>query len=164
MDTVAEAISDLTYAFDALTRYFRGLSEAGLSHEVVEAATGRTARDILAHLIGWEDYVLDALPAMLTSIDIDLPPVDAEARDRQATDNRRGRPSTALLEEFEAKHRQILRLLQQASPQDLTVRRTRRGQIFTIKSYIVDILKEHLLEHSEQLKLWQANRKGRNLS
>jgi len=161
MDTVAEAISDLTYAFDALTQYFQGLSEDELTHEVVDAATGNTVRDILAHLTSWEDYVLDALPAMLTGIDIDLPPVDAAARNRQALKMRRGRTSTDILREFKAKHRQILTLLQRASPQDLTMRRTRRGQIFTIKSYIVDVLKEHLLEHSEQLKLWRANRVGR---
>jgi len=160
MDTVAEAISDLTYAFDVLTHDFRGLSDDDMGREVVDA-DGYTARDILAHLIGWVEYVVEVLPVMLTTIDIDLPPIDAEARNQQAIDSRRGQSAAELLGEFEAKYRQILALLKKASPQDLTVRRTRRGQIFTIKSYIVDVLKEHLLEHSEQLNAWQVNRTGR---
>jgi hypothetical protein len=156
MDTVAEAISDLTYAFEALQAQLTDLTEAEMTEAIVDPENGYTFRDILAHLAGWEDYVLEVLPVMLATIDNQLPAVDAAKRNRQALSVREGRLVAEILAEFEQKHRQIVDLLKATSPKDLTLRRTQRGMIFTIKSYVVDVMKNHIVEHVEQLKVWRA--------
>lgn len=155
MDTVAEAISDITYAFQRFQSQLADLTEAEMTTKIVDQENGYTLRDILAHLVGWEDYVLEALPVMLTTVDNQRPPVDVTERNRQALINRRGHSIQEILTEFDEKHQRIIELLESASPEDLTLRRTQRGMIFTIKSYVVDVLKNHIVEHSEQLKIWR---------
>ncbi|RME45457.1 MAG: ClbS/DfsB family four-helix bundle protein [Caldilineae bacterium] len=158
MDTVAEAISDLQYALEQVQEQFAGLDEAELNSAVVDEAHGYTARDVLAHLAGWADYVLDVLPQMLATVDSSLPPVDAEARNAQARAARQEQSAAAILREFEQKHRQIVQLLRSASPEELTLRRTLRGKIYTIKSYVVDVMTHYILETAELLKTWRARR------
>ena len=158
MDTVAEAISDLTYAFQLAQEQLAGLTEADMTEQVVDPERGCTARDIIAHLAGWADYVLDALPVMLSAIDIQLPPVDVETRNREALAARAGQTTVQIADELEQKHRRILELLQSATPEALTMRRTQQGKIFTIKSYVVDVMKNHILETIEPLKRWRAGR------
>ncbi len=156
MDTVAEAISDLTFAFDLLFRELSDLTEAEMTAQVIDPENGYTVRDILAHLAGWEDYVLDVLPVMLNTLDIQLPAVDASERNAQAIAARKNVPVKDILQEFEQKHHRILTLLKSASSEALTMRRTRNNQIFTIKSYVVDVLQQHILEHADQLRLWRS--------
>lgn len=156
MDTVVEAISDLNYAFEALLAQLADLTETEMTDAVVDPDTGDTLWDVLAHLAGWEDYVLEVLPVMLATIDNQLPPVDAAERDRQALRARAGKTVIEILTEFAQKHRQIISLLRDASPKDLTLRRTQRGMVFTIKSYVVDVMKNHIVEHVDQLRAWRA--------
>lgn len=156
MDTVVEAISDLNYAFEALLAQLADLTETEMTDAVVDSATGDTLRDVLAHLAGWEDYVLEVLPVMLATIDNQLSPVEAAERNRRALLAREGKTVTEILTEFARKHRQIIGLLRTASPKDLTLRRTQRGMVFTIKSYVVDGMKNHIVEHVEQLRAWRA--------
>lgn len=156
MDTVAEAISDLNYAFEALLAQLADLTQTEMTDAVVDPATGDTLRDVLAHLAGWEDYVLEVLPVMLATIDNQLPPVDAAERNKQALLAREGKTVTEILTEFAQKHRQIISLLRAASPKDLTLRRTQRGMIFTIKSYVIDVVENHIIEHVDQLRAWRA--------
>lgn len=164
MDAVTLAISDLIYAFKIIQKQLNDLIEMEMTELIVDPTNGYTARDIIAHLAGWTDYVLEVLPVMLSSIDNQLPTVDVDARNKKALNDYQGKSALEILTQFEEKHQQILSLLQSTSPQALMLRRTQRGKIFTIKSYVVDVMQSHILEHSEQLKLWQASKLTNNIN
>jgi hypothetical protein len=158
MDAVANAISDLDYAFQLLQEQLASLSEVEMTEEIVDEEDGCTVRDVLAHLTGWADYVLEVLPVMLATIDNQLPPVDVAGRNRRALADREGKSAPEILAEFKQKHRQIVSLLETISSEAFTLRRTRQGKIFTIKSYVVDVMEQHILEHMEQLRAWRKKR------
>ena len=145
------AVSDIKEASDLLHQHLSKLQGIDLE-KIIDTDQQYTACESLAHLIGWQEYVLEILPKMLTQINNPLPPVDAEARNKQAYLQRKDKSVSALLAEFDENNQQIIAILQSASPEALTLRRVRNDQIFTIKSYVIDTILQNVLRYVDQLK------------
>lgn len=147
----AAAVSDIKEASDLLHQHLSRVQGIDLE-KIIDSDQQYTACESLAHLIGWQEYVLEILPPMLLKIDNPLPPVDAEARNLQSYLQRKDKSVSKLLAEFDENNQQIITILQSAPPEALTLRRVRNNQIFTIKSYVIDTILQNVLRYVDQLK------------
>lgn len=147
----AAAVSDIKEASDLLHQHLARVQGIDLE-KIIDTDQQYTACESLTHLIGWQEYVLEILPTMLKQIDNPLPPVDAETRNSQSYLQRKDKSLSELLAEFDENNQQIIAILQEATPEALTLRRVRNNQIFTIKSYVIDTILQNVLRYVDQLK------------
>ncbi len=153
MDMTDQLVSSLEDAAALVRRHVSRLSDADLARPLPE--TEISVGEGLAQLIGWQEYTLSVLPKMLEQVDVSLPPVDAAARDAQSVAVHGKKSLTHLLGEFSRNHEQLLMLLRPILPEALTLRRTRDGQIFTVKSYVLDTFQQKVLEFVDRLQLME---------
>jgi hypothetical protein len=158
MNVVGEAISDLTYAYEALIAQVEQLSDAEMAEVIVTTENGYTIKGLLSQLVGWQDYVLETLPALVTTINTKLQPVDVAARNRQAMMQHQHQTAHEILAEFGQKHHEIVELLRSTSPEELLLRRTMGPKVFTIKSYVIDTIQNEILKCADDIRVWQAAR------
>lgn len=151
MDMTAQLISTLEDAAALVRQHILQLTDDDLERPLPE--TDVSVGDGLAQLIGWQEHTLSVLPEMLAQIDVPLPPVDATARNAQSVAEHGGKPRDALLAEFSRNHEKLMALLRPVSPKALTLRRTRDGLIFTVKSYVLDTFQQKLLEFVDRLQM-----------
>jgi hypothetical protein len=117
-----------------------------------------TIKELLSQLAGWQDYVIEVLPTMLSTIDTKLLPVDVATRNRQAMMQRQQQTGQEIMLEFTRKHEQILDLLRTIAPEDLVLRRTMGPKVFTVKSYVIDTIQNEILKCADDLSAWQSAR------
>ena len=153
MDMTAQLISSLEDAAALLRRHVSLLSDADLARPLPE--TDVSVGEGLAQLVGWQEHTLSVLPKMLEQIEVALPPVNAAERNAKSAAEHGGKSLTCLLGEFSRNHERLLMLLRPVPPEALTLRRTRNGQIFTVKSYVLDTFQQKVLEFVDRLQLME---------
>ncbi len=130
-------------------------------HLLLRQVTSWTARDIVAHLIGWNRYIMRGLSQVLCG-DLPFYEVDpgpnyskvnaALVREYAATDR------AALLEGLEASARELLVFLRTIEPsawdRDFGIRH--KGEVLTVKSTVEDLIADYD-HHRAQLEALRAS-------
>ncbi len=158
MNIIDEVSSDLNYAYRRLQSQVEPLSEQEMESVVIDPENRYTVKECLAHLAGWQDYVLEILPAMLSAVETRLPAANPQGRIEQAIHSRSEQSGRAILAEIEENQSRILKSLQTASAQDLTMRRLMGEKVFTIKSYVIDLTRDEILKTAEGIDAWRTSR------
>ena len=119
---------------------------------------GRSPRDIVAHLIGWNRYTVEAhdelrrgeLPACLADTSEDFATVNARSMQRYASRDRR-----ELLVELRASAEELDRLLASLPPeeQDNNHGVTWRGRPVTV-GWLADAVRRDFDEHRQEIENW----------
>ena len=131
-----------------------GLPEEAFLREV----DGRSPRDIVAHLIGWNRYTVEAhdelqrgeLPACLADTGEDFATVNARSMERYASRDRR-----ELLNELRASAEELDRLLASLPPEEHDDNHgvTWRGRAVTV-GWLADAVSGDFDEHREEIENW----------
>jgi uncharacterized damage-inducible protein DinB len=155
MNANDDLISELEYARASLFKAIDGLSR----RELVETPIygDWTIKDVLAHIIGWDYYVIGVLQLMLQDRPTDLPAVDADLRNRKSIAVWQDRPLAEVMAEAQATHRQILEIISSLDQPEIDKRRERNGRMITIRSYVVGTLDEHERQHALEIEEWRRN-------
>lgn len=137
----------------------------GLQPEVLErpGVVGEwSARDVLAHIAGWQSWMLRALPARLDGTD---PPEDLRVTARNTHDwnrrfveERRTATTAALLDEITDGLRRILTLAANLGSTRLTAPDPWPGREASFADYLREHLADHDREHREQIARALAER------
>jgi len=136
----------------------------GVSDESLRALTdegGWTLGDIFAHVAVWEAYIAGALPAILASDAPALPDAAFAEMDRRAFDDVRARGFEAVL--ADAAHDRARALAALAGATDEAILRARRlpsGQSFNVRTWAIQEMADHDLEHAQHAR---AARKARGV-
>ncbi len=138
-----------------------GLPEEAFLREVA----GRSPRDIVAHLIGWNRYTVEAhdelrrgeLPACLTDTGEDFSKVNARSMQRYASRDRR-----ELLAELRASAEELDRLLASLPPEEHDDNHgvTWRGRPVTV-GWLTDAVRYDFDEHRQEIENWDATARPR---
>lgn len=151
-------LASLDDAYRILYKQLDDLRDVDVDDMWLTQAEEYTVKGMLAHLIGWSEYAIEVLPLMLASPEPTLPDIDVRAQDTAAIQQRETMTLEAIVAELKAKHKTLVSLVAPLSSEDLTLRRSKKdGRIFTIKSYLLDVMMDHILEHVEELKQWRIS-------
>ncbi len=144
---------------EAVARFvesIEGLPEEAFLREV----DGRSPRDIVAHLIGWNRYTVEAhdelqrgeLPACLADTGEDFATVNARSMERYASRDRR-----ELLAELHASAEELDHLLASLPPEEHDDNHgvTWRGRPVTI-GWLADAVRHDFDEHRQEIENWDA--------
>jgi len=153
MTSIKAIADDLNFSRTELLATLAGLSNRELTQLPVDG--GWTAKEILAHIVGWDRRTLHALPLIVANRAGEVTGVDVEAHNRQAVAAYAGKSMAQLLADAQELHRQIVAFITGLDYPEIDRRRERNGRIITIRSYIIDIMVDHERRHTAELELWR---------
>ncbi|MBI1880974.1 MAG: DinB family protein [Chloroflexi bacterium] len=155
MGSIPEIVSDLKYSRGKLLQSIEGLSRRELTE--LPIYEGWTLKDVLAHVIGWDQRVLKTLPLMLQNRASAVASVEVNDFNRESANAWRDQSWAGVLSEVQATHRRILEIIASLDHVEIDMRRERHGRIITIRSYVIDVMIEHDREHAAEIELWRKN-------
>lgn len=155
MSDIPSIVSDLKYSRSKLLESIEGLSWRELTETPIYE--GWTIKDVLAHVIGWDQRVLRTLPLMLQNRASEVAGVEVEAFNRESINAWRDKSWAEVLSQVQSTHRQILEIIAGLDHMEIDLRRERNGRIITIRSYVIDEMTEHDREHAAEIDLWRKN-------
>jgi hypothetical protein len=154
MSSISAIISYLEYGRSRFLQSLEGLSHREMTE--IPIYEGWTVKDVLAHMIGWDQWVLSTLPLMLQNRADEIPTVDEDRYNRQSVAARQDIPVRDLLVEIESTHQQILDKLSQVDHVEIDMRRERQGRIITIRSYVIEVMVDHERQHATEIEQWRV--------
>lgn len=155
MSSIATIVSGLEYSRSELLKAIEGLSQRELTE--IPIYEGWTIKEVLAHIIGWDQRVIKTLPLMLQNRASEIPGVEVEAHNRQSLAAWADRSLAETLAEIKSTHQQILDMLSSLDHVEIDMRRERNGRVITIRSYVIDIMMEHERQHAAEISQWRKN-------
>lgn len=155
MGSIPEIISDLKYSRGELLQSIAGLSRRELTEMPIYE--GWTLKDVLAHIIGWDQRVLKTLPLMLQNRASEVASVEVDDFNRASVNAWRDKSWVEVLSEVQSTHRRILESFASLDHVEIDMRRKRNERIITIRSYVIDIMIEHDRKHAAEIELWRKN-------
>lgn len=155
MTNIPAIISDLKYGRTRLLQAIEGLSRRELTE--LQIYEGWTIKDVLAHVIGWDQRVLRTLPLMLQNRASEVASVEVDDFNRESIQSWRDKSLAEVLSEVQSTHQRILEILSGLDHKEVDMRRERHGRIITIRSYVIDVMIEHDREHAAEIELWRKN-------
>lgn len=155
MTNISAIISDLKYGRARLLQAIEGLSRRELTE--LPIYEGWTIKDVLAHVIGWDQRVLRTLPLMLQNRASEVASVEVDDFNRESVQSWRDKSLAEVLSEIHSTHQRILEILVGLDHKEIDMRRERHGRIITIRSYVIDVMIEHDREHAAEIELWRKN-------
>ncbi|GIK43035.1 MAG: hypothetical protein BroJett011_68680 [Chloroflexota bacterium] len=155
MTNIPAIISDLKYGRTRLLQAIEGLSRRELTE--LQIYEGWTIKDVLAHVIGWDQRVLRTLPLMLQNRASEVASVEVDDFNRESVQSWRDKSLAEVLSEVQSTHQRILEILSGLDHKEVDMRRERHGRIITIRSYVIDVMIEHDREHAAEIELWRKN-------
>ncbi|MBN1991408.1 MAG: DinB family protein [Anaerolineae bacterium] len=153
MGSIPEIVSYLEFGRAELLQ-----SVAGLSHrEMTQIPTfdDWTVKDVLAHIIGWDQWTLEILPLILQNRAGEIAGINPDVLNQQTVKIWRDKPLSEVLSTIHTTHRQILDIIAGLDHIEIDTRRARGEQTITIRSYVIDIMVEHERQHAEQIHQWR---------
>lgn len=156
MGTIAETIAYINFGRSTLMDAIEGLSHRELTQ--IPIYDHWTIKDILAHLIGWDQRVVKILPLIVQDQASLIPGVEVEEQNQQAVAQWRDRSLAEVLMALQATHRQIVDLIGQLDYPQIDMRHERNGRIITIRSYVIQIMVDHELQHAVEIEQWCKKR------
>jgi hypothetical protein len=153
MESIADVISYVKYGRVALLEAIAGLSQRELTQ--VPVYDSWTVKDILAHIIGWDQRVIKILPLIVQDMAGQVPGVDVETHNRQSVAAWKDRSLAEVMAALEAAHLQIIDILSGINFTEIDRRHDRNGRVITIRSYIIEVMVEHERLHAAEIELWR---------
>lgn len=155
MGSMAAIISGLEYSRSELLKSIEGLSHRELTKTPLY--DDWTIKDVLAHVVGWDQRVVRTLPLMLQNRADEIPGVEVEQHNRKSVEAWRDRSLAEVLAEIKSTHQQIIDILSSIDHVEIDMRRERNGQVITIRSYVIDIMIEHERRHAAEIREWRKS-------
>jgi uncharacterized damage-inducible protein DinB len=155
LTNIPAIISDLKYGRTRLLQAIEGLSRRELTE--LPIYEGWTIKDVLAHVVGWDQRVLKTLPLMLQNRASEVASVEVDDFNRESVQSWRDKSLAEVLSEVQSTHQRILEILSNLDPKEIDMRRERHERIITIRSYVIDVMIEHDREHAAEIELWRKN-------
>lgn len=155
MASIPAIISDLNFGRTKLLRAIDGLSRRELTE--LPIYDGWTIKDVLAHVIGWDQRVLRTLPLMVQNRASEVPSVEVDEFNAESVAAWRNHSLAEVLVEVQSTHRQIVDIIAGLDHKEIDTRRERHGKTITIRSYVIDVMTEHEREHAAEIEQWRRN-------
>lgn len=153
MGSIAEIVSELKYGRSILLESLEGLSKREMTE--IPIYGDWTIKDVLAHIVGWDQRVLHTLPMILQDRASEVPGVEVEEYNQQSVAAWRDKSLAEVLAEIHTTHQQILDIITGIDHVEIDRRHERRGRIITIRSYVIDIMMEHERRHALEIEQWR---------
>ena len=153
MADIQTIISDLEYGRSQLLKSIEGLSQREMTETPIYE--GWTVKDVLAHIIGWDQRTLQTLPLMLQNRADEVTGVEVEEHNQESIVAWRDKPLAEVLAVMKSTHQQIMEILAKADHVEIDLRRERNGRIITIRSYVIDVMMEHDRKHALEIEQWR---------
>lgn len=153
MNEVDSILADLKLSREALLQSVEKLTQREATR--LEIYEGWTVKDVLAHIIGWDQRAVQNLDLLLTGRGDEIPPVDAQTYNQQMVEAWRDKPFGEVLFTVEAGHNQLLDALAAMGEVEIDTRRSRQSKTVTIRSYIIHMVLEHDAAHLEDIQIWR---------
>jgi hypothetical protein len=153
MADIQTIISDLEYGRSQLLKSIDGLSQREMTETPIYE--GWTVKDVLAHIIGWDQRTLQTLPLMLQNRAGEVTGVEVEEHNQESVVAWRDKPLTEVLAAMKSTHQQILDILSTVDHVEIDMRRERNGRIITVRSYVIDEMMEHDRKHALEIEQWR---------
>jgi hypothetical protein len=116
-----------------------------------------TVKDVLAHIIGWDEWTLENLPLIVQDRAGEVSAIDPDALNQQSVQAWRNTPLSDVLATIKTTHQQILNIIANLNHKEIDMRHTRGKQIITIRSYVIDIMVDHERRHAEEIQMWRES-------
>ncbi|MEW5959351.1 MAG: peroxidase-related enzyme [Chloroflexota bacterium] len=146
-------VSDLEFGRAQLLKAIDGLSQRELTEMPIYA--GWTVKDVLAHILGWDQWVLCTLPLLLENRGDEVPAVEVDEYNQKAVETWGDKTVVELLAELKVSHRQIMDIFSGLDHKEIDLRRERLGRIITIRSYVINVMIEHERKHAMEIETWR---------
>lgn len=153
MSSISAIVSDLNFGRAKLLQAIEGLSRRELTE--LPIYEGWTIKDVLAHVLGWDQRVLRTLPLMVQNRASEVPSVEVDEYNAESVAAWRERSLAELLVEVQSTHRQIVDMIASLDHKEIDTRRERHGRIITIRSYVIDVMTDHEREHAAEIEQWR---------
>ena len=153
MGSIPSIIADLKFSRSLLVESIAGLSQREMS-EIPIYEEG-TIKDVLAHVVGWDQRVFNILPLILQDKANEVPGVEVEEHNRRSMKAWQDKPLSNLLIAFETIYQQILDIIAKMDHIQVDLRHERNGRIITIRSYVLDVMMEHERSHALEIQQWR---------
>ncbi|MFC1976276.1 DinB family protein [Chloroflexota bacterium] len=155
MSSIPEIITYLEFGRAELFKSIDGLSWREQTQIPVQEEW--TVKDILAHIIGWDEYVLEILPLIIQNRAGEIEGVEPDEHNRRSVDAWRDKPLSEALATIKSTHQQIVDIVSALDHVEIDMRREWKGQTITIRSYIIDIQVEHERQHAMEIEQWRES-------
>jgi uncharacterized damage-inducible protein DinB len=153
MGRIETIISDLEYGRSQLLKSIEGLSRREMTE--IPIYEGWTIKDILAHIVGWDQRTVKTLPLMQQNRAGEIAGIEVEAHNRASVAAWQDKSLAEVLAALKATHQQILDILSTMDHVEIDLRRERNGRIITIRSYVIDVMMEHDRYHAVEIEQWR---------
>lgn len=153
MDSIQTIISDLEFGRAQLLKSIEGMSERELTESPIYE--GWTIKDVMAHIIGWDQWVLSTLPLLVQNRSEELPEVESDEYNEKAVEAWQDNSLAEILAEIKSTHLQIMEMISRLDHVEIDLRRQRQGLVITIRSYVIDMMVEHERKHAVEIKAWR---------
>jgi hypothetical protein len=155
MSTISEIISYLEFGRGELLKSVDGLSHQEMTQ--IPIFDKWTIKDLLGHIIGWDQWTLEILPLILQDRAGEISAVNPDTLNQQSVQAWREKPLSEIMNTIQTTHRQILDIIAGLDHKEIDMRHTRGEQIITIRSYVIDIMVDHERRHAEEIHLWRES-------
>ncbi|MCG3209416.1 MAG: hypothetical protein FOGNACKC_03040 [Anaerolineae bacterium] len=153
MNSIESIISDLRFSRSTLLRAIAGLSQRELTQTPINGAW--TIKEVLAHIVGWDNRTLNTLKLITTNRAGEVPGVDVQPFNQQSVAAASDKTLAEVMAEAHEIHEQVIELISRLDYKEIDRRHERNGRFITIRSYVIDIMADHERQHAAEIELWR---------
>jgi hypothetical protein len=154
VSSIPAIISYLEFGRSQLLKSIEGLSPRELTQ--ISIYDDWTIKDVLAHVIGWDQRVLETLPLILQNRASEVAGVEVEAHNRRSVEAWRDKPVAEVLATIKSTHQQIVDIISSIDHVEIDMRRERNDRTITIRSYVIEVMVEHERQHAVEIEQWRT--------
>ena len=153
MPSLDVIISDIKFGRSEVFKAIEGLSEVQLTE--IPIYKGWSVKDVLAHLIGWDEWVINTVPLILQDRADEIPRIDPDAINRRSVAAWRDHSLVEVTVALHTSAQDVIALFSKLDYIQIDMRRERKGRIITIRSYVIDLMVDHERQHADEIKIWR---------
>ena len=159
MGSLESIVSDLEYGRAQVLQAVAGLSESEATELLVQTAEEGegvwTVKDILAHLSGWDQRVVDIVPLIAQDRASEILPLEVERENKDFAAAWQDKSWNEALAAIKLSSQQVIQTISGLDYKQVDTRHERQGRQITIRSFVVDTLVEHDRHHAAEIKSWR---------
>ena len=125
MSTISEIVSYLEFGRAEFLKSVDGLSHREMTQ--IPIFDDWTVKDVLSHIIGWDEWTLENLPLILQDRAGEVSAVDPDTLNQQSVRAWREKPLSEILDTIKATHRQIFDIIASRSQRNRHAPHPRRA-------------------------------------
>ena len=138
MSSIPAIISYLEFGRSELLKSVEGLSWRERTQ--LPVYSGWTIKDILAHMIGWDEWVINILPLIIQNRADEVAGINVDEYNRATVETWRDKSLAEVQTALQATHHQIIEMISVLNHVQIDMRRERQGRIITIRNYIIEMM------------------------